>query len=147
MTIDTLFWMLCAASVLVTFVVTYRYQSLRRAFEESQKLVHRADFDAKQLITERDRLQRLLEAHMDANQKFEEQRNRIWDLYRQSGLQAGNAQSMLLRELQRAASELNVYREKEGKKPFRMNETLEQVVESFSEEHGARRSDELSVGG
>jgi hypothetical protein len=76
-----------------------------------------------------------LEAALSANYNFEKSRNEAWDLYRRSSLAAGNAQSMLFREIQKLVSKVNRYRTKLGEDPIREPEDLETMISEFSEKH------------
>jgi biopolymer transport protein ExbB/TolQ len=94
---------------------------------------------------QRDRYKELYELHLDKNVEFEKQRNTVWDLYRKSGMQSQNAQEMLMRELQTAFHQLNIYRIKVGDSPLKVNGELTQVLGQFAVEHGKERAEELVV--
>lgn len=97
------------------------------------------------LKQQRDRYKELFELHMSKNAEFERQRDQIWDIYRRSGTEAGNAQQMLMRELGVSVKQLNAARQKLGQPPVEISRELQQVVNQFSEQHGSKRPEELAV--
>ena len=104
-------------------------------FEDKKKL--------KQQFEQLKQLRELVALHMDKNLEFERQRNQVWDMYRTAGVQAGNAQQLLMRELQEALRVLNHYRAKAGETPIEAPKMLHSVMEDFNKAHGAGRSDRL----
>jgi len=85
------------------------------------------------------RFKRLAETHMRTNADFEKERNNAWRLYEASSIMAQNAQVWLLRDLQKALSELNNYRSSEGKTPLQVDRGLEGLIHQFDSEHGVGR--------
>ena len=78
---------------------------------------------------------RKLEAALSANYNFEKSRDEAWDLYRRSSLGAGNAQSMLFKEIQKLTHAVNKYRADKGQDPLQVPEDLQQMISDFSQEH------------
>ena len=113
-------WVLALAGagiLFLGFVVRARGRQLKEYVT-----LHNSDT---KVITEHAKLREALEAeleksdgllvvHRGQNEEFERQRTQVWQLYRTAGLQMGNAQAMLLSELQRLTLVLNAYREKLG---------------------------------
>lgn len=81
------------------------------------------------------RWKRLAETHMSMNEKFEQQSKDAWARYRLAGLQAGNAQEMMLRELTKAVTVLNQYRKKSGEEPIKVQPELVQLFNEFKGAH------------
>jgi hypothetical protein len=73
--------------------------------------------------------------HIDNNEAFDKKAAEAWSLYQESSIQAGNAQAMLLRELELAVSKLNQYRIKEKLKPVEVNPQLREMVSDFKGSH------------
>jgi len=84
---------------------------------------------------ERERIVRSEKTHREMNEQFEAQRQEAWRRYHAAGSAAGNAQAMLLRQLEEAVRQLNQYRQKDGKKPIQVNPSLKGVVEEFKRDH------------
>lgn len=123
-------------------------ESLDQAAEDLSKYKERYLQEQDSLVqvrSARDKYKEMYLLHFEQNRSFEQQRTAIWELYRLSGLQAGNAQALLFGELQQAMMALNAYREKAGLQPVQLRSELKQIVEEFSKQHGANRSEELEV--
>lgn len=73
--------------------------------------------------------------HREMNEKFDKKAEEAWTLYQQSGIQAGNAQSMLLREVESLVMAVNKYRIQAGEKPLRVNPQLKDIVSEFKGAH------------
>lgn len=129
------------ASVFLTlWVVTWRRWRRKEAtlFSSMRELSEANDACLKtvaQVQQELCRLQRLEQTHRNLNESFEQQSKEAWDRYHAAGLAAGNAQSMLLRQLERAVQELNGYRAQEGKESIQVNPALRDIVSDFKREH------------
>lgn len=113
----------------------------RRAFQkrlsEAEFLLTQAQKGRALILAESARYERLYKLHWEKNEAFERQRDEIWKMYQLEGLQAGNAQSMLFRELEKAVGLLNGYRQKEGKTPIVMNPSIRNSIEEFKRDHGS----------
>jgi hypothetical protein len=81
--------------------------------------------------------ERLLKVHMDANASFEQQRNDAWSRYHAAGISAGNAQAMLLRNLEGVVGELNKFRKRDKLPLVEVNPGLREIVSEFKREHGS----------
>lgn len=73
--------------------------------------------------------------HREMNEEFERERQQAWARYHAAAIAAGNAQAMLLRQLEEAVRQLNVYRKADDKEPIEVNTTLKGVVAEFKREH------------
>lgn len=140
-------WSVLALVVAFVVLAMWRHFNLvLQHTEEASQIVCGELRDAKDKAeAERDKYKRLFELHLKKNEDFEKQRNAIWDLYRRSGLQAGNAQILLMRNLQVALRQVNNYRVKLGEPPVELDGSLQQLVQEFTEEHGNERSEMLEL--
>lgn len=99
------------------FLMAEMKEKLQRAEERSKKAAQEA------------------KTHREMNEEFERQRQQAWTRYHAAGIAAGNAQAMLLRQLEEAVRQLNVYRKADGKEPIEVNTALKGVVDEFKREH------------
>lgn len=155
------FWCIASFSIAICLLSLFFVFKLRQAKQDrtlaensaNEKLLEAllslqsAHEDLKKLEKLRDKYKDMYLLHFDKNQSFEKQRTVIWELYRLSGLQAGNAQALLLAELQHSVVLLNRYREAAGEPPIQVRNDLKRLVDEFSQEHGARRPEELVLNG
>lgn len=133
-------------AVAFLFQIRKLNQRLRDASErEKERALRENDREEQHLQKHRDRelelrrYKRLAKTHLEQNEKFEKQRNQIWNMYRRSGVQAGRAQEWLLRELQNHVLLLNKYRAEKGEKPLEVDANLKDLVEDFATNHGTKR--------
>lgn len=70
------------------------------------------------------------ELHISKNSAFDAQARKAWEVYKEHGLAAGNAQAWLFRELENAVRMINRYRAKNGEPEITVNPKL---VEMLSE--------------
>lgn len=107
--------------------------------------------DAEATLAALGECKRAMEASPDWERRFWEQfhaiegiveeRNQAFSMYRQSTLLSGNAQDMLMRELQRTLSLLNDRRQRDGEEPLRTQPALREAYEAFlAEREAAARS-------
>ena len=73
--------------------------------------------------------------HRDMNEAFDKKAAEAWNLYHQTGIQAGNAQAMLFREIEKLVGALNEYRRKDNKEPIKVNPAVQEVVQEFKGVH------------
>lgn len=81
------------------------------------------------------KVETLAETHIEANESFEKQRNDAWKRYQAAGILAGNAQAMLLTQLEASVRMLNEYRRKNGEIEIEVNPALKEIVAEFKKEH------------
>ena len=117
---------------------------LREAKEEAQHLTIEHEALANKSREEAHKLNVKLEAALSANGAFEKSRDQIWDMYRRSGIAAGNAQSWLFRELNVALAEINKYRKEKGDPPKKAPEGLEEALDDFRSQHVENPTKEAS---
>lgn len=110
-------------------------EEYQRAVEDYSKLVVKLREESEQLRAELERVSRLEKTHREMNETFAQQSKQAWDRYHAAGLGAGNAQAMLLRQLEAAVRQLNEYRRKEGREPIQVNEGLRNIVQEFKRDH------------
>ena len=144
---------LAVGSLLVIIGILVRHLVLSQ--KKNKELVQRCVGLQDEKLSQQERIEQLekdckratdmFHLHLEKNQEFEKQRNRVWDIYRLAGLQAGTAQGMLMRELQLALRKLNVYKKKLGEEPEAVSRELQEVVDNFAEQHGDRRPEELQL--
>lgn len=112
-----------------------KYSTLEKQVSEFLELSGLLQKKFDQAVQDSSRFQRLADTHMRATSDFEKERNKAWDLYNSSAIQAGNAQVWIMREFQAALLELNRYRSKEGLKDATVSVELQSAVEGFASEH------------
>ena len=147
-------WMLFGALCLESVIIFWR-ELLASRMHASDHALHVSDqkvIEAQEKLCEElkvyiEKIEAQLELHRGMNEKFEAQRTQVWQLYRTAGLQMGNAQGMLLSELQRLTRTLNVYRLKLGEDPVKVDSEILATVNRFREEHGSERPDKLVAHG
>lgn len=76
----------------------------------------------------------LAELHLSKNAQFDEQTRRVWQIHRDYGLRAGNAQAWLFRELENAVRMINKYRAKENLNPIEVNPKLVNFLSEIKRE-------------
>jgi len=137
-----IWWMvaavLTAAAASGVGVWTYynqRVEELRQILDKATAELEKISKDLAKLVQENVELGRKEKMHREANEQFEEQSKQAWARYRAAGLMAGNAQSILLRELEAAVRHLNKYREDKGESPIEVNPSLQPMVAEFKREH------------
>lgn len=112
----------------------YRQDMTRKLFEANENAT-KSEENGYILAQELSKMTKKLEAALSANYNFEKSRDDAWDLYRRSSLAAGNAQSLLFREIQKLQQLVNKYRSKLGEEPLNSPQDLEELVAEFANEH------------
>lgn len=84
--------------------------------------------------------ERIAQGHIKMHAEFEASRDEAWQLYKVQSMQAGNAQAMLFRELERVVVELNAYRKHEQRPEFQINPQIARVMSDFKVQHVEQRS-------
>lgn len=79
--------------------------------------------------------ERKAKLHQDMNETFDKKAAEAWTLYQQAGIMAGNAQTMLLREMDQMVRKLNEYRGQKGEQPIRLRPELQEIVREFKGAH------------
>lgn len=79
--------------------------------------------------------ERKAKLHQDMNEAFDRKAAEAWTLYQQAGIMAGNAQTMLLREMDQMVRKLNEYRTQKGEQPIRLRPELQEIVREFKGAH------------
>ena len=143
-----LFGVICLATVAIFWrerLALRMHASDHKLHESDQKVITAHEKLREALETDLEEARRQLKVHREQNEEFEKQRNYAWKLYRNAGLQAGNAQGMLMREIERLSLLLNASRKEQGKDPVAISTPLQAVVDEFRQEHGSGRSDQMVV--
>ena len=145
-------WMLWGGLVLASVAMFWRerlayrmHASDRKLHESDQKVITAHESLRGALETDLEEVARQLKIHREQNETFEMQRNTAWGLYRNSGLQAGNAQALMMREIERLTALLNASLKAQGKDPVESNRMLQELAAEFKTEHGSERSDQMAA--
>lgn len=119
-------WVFAAVAALGWVLVAVQRRAYRKKFNEFTG-------SGAALVRECDKLRRDNAHYLNFAEDVLRERDRAMVLYQRFGAGAAAAQNWLMRDLQAALRELNVYRQREGKEPAELHPELRAIVEEYPE--------------